>query len=496
MKGSEMLDNSSNAPHIKGLYIDGNWHQTSKQFDDINPSDGSIWAKFPDAGVMETQNAINAANMAFPSWAGLKFQERADFMMKISEVIAKKAPEFTSAAQYEGGGWYGKGAYEVKALSEIFKSAAAACYAPIGEIMPSLNGKVSNVVRVPLGVVSVLSPWNFPGILSARPFSFILAAGNTVVLKPSEETPYMGGLFFAEVMEEAGLPPGVFNVVTCSRDSVAAVGDELVDNPIVKGVAFTGSTAVGRRIAAKCGAHLKKACIELGGKDSLIILEDADMERATSAASFGSFMHQGQICMSVEKILVQEKVFDEFLAKFIARASKLKVGNVADKDNVIGPLINDRQVQNVRNQLDDAVAKGANIVCGGGINGRFVEPTVVTNVTSDMSIWKDETFGPVAVVVPFKEDAEAIAMNNDTEYGLSAGIITADEYRAMAMAYQLETGMCHVNCATINDEAHVPFGGSKASGQGRYGGKWSLESFSETRWLTLDRGKKPFPPVF
>jgi aldehyde dehydrogenase (NAD+) len=272
-----------------------------------------------------------------------------------------------------------------------------------------------------------------------------LAAGNTVVLKPSEETPYMGGLFFAEVMEEAGLPPGVFNVVTCSRDSVAAVGDELVDNPIVKGVAFTGSTAVGRRIAAKCGAHLKKACIELGGKDSLIILEDADMERATSAASFGSFMHQGQICMSVEKILVQEKVFDEFLAKFIARASKLKVGNVADKDNVIGPLINDRQVQNVRNQLDDAVAKGAKIVCGGGINGRFVEPTVVTNVTSDMSIWKDETFGPVAVVVPFKEDAEAIAMNNDTEYGLSAGIITADEYRAMAMAYQLETGMCHVN---------------------------------------------------
>jgi len=491
-----MLDYTQSVPKIKGLYINGNWHQTAQRFDDYNPSDNTVWAQIPNAGVVETQQAINAAAAAFKDWSNLKFQERADYMMKISDVIADKASDFITAAQFEGGGWHGKGAYEVKALSEIFKSAAAACYLPIGEILPSLNGKISNVVRVPLGVISVLSPWNFPGILSARPFSFILAAGNTVVLKPSEETPYMGGLFFAEVMEEVGLPPGVFNVVTCSRENVASVGDELVDNPVIKGVAFTGSTAVGRRIAAKCGAHLKKACIELGGKDSLIVLEDADLERATSAASFGAFMHQGQICMSVEKILVQETIYDDFLAKFIARTAKLKVGNVADKSNIIGPLINDRQVENVRKQLDDAVAKGAKIVFGGKISGRFVEPTIVTNVTSDMRIWRDETFGPVVVVAAFRHDAEAIEMNNDTEYGLSAGIITANEYRAMEIAHQLETGMCHVNCSPVNDEAHVAFGGSKASGQGRYGGKWSLESFSETRWLTLDRGKKPFPPVF
>ena len=306
----------------------------------------------------------------------------------------------------------------------------------------------------------------------------------------------MGGLFLAEVMEAAGVPPGVFNVVTCSRDTVAEVGDELVDNPLVKGIAFTGSTAVGRRIAAKCGAHLKKACIELGGKDSLIVLEDADMDRATSAASFGAFMHQGQVCMSVEKVLVQEQVYDTFLKGFIARAAKLKTGNVADKSNVIGPLINDRQAANVQHQLEDAVTKGAKIVLGGGVRGRFVEPTIVTDVTPDMDIWRDETFGPVAVVVPFRTDAEAIAMNNDTEYGLSSGIITQDEYRAMDIAHHLDTGMCHVNCATINDEAHAPFGGTKASGMGRYGGRWSLESFSETRWITLDRGKKPFPPVF
>ena len=491
-----MFDPLNSSPEIKGIFINGQWQQTQRQFDDTNPCDGSLWSRIPDAGRSETRQAIEAANDAFPAWSKLKFQERSDMMLKIAELISKRAPDFIKAAQIEGGGWYGKGAYEIKALSEIFKSASAACYAPIGEVLPSLNGKVSTAVRVPLGVVAVLSPWNFPGILAARPFSFILAAGNTVVLKPSEETPYMGGLFFAEVIEEAGVPPGVFNVVTCSRDKVTEVGDELIDNPLVRGIAFTGSTAVGRRIAAKCGAHLKKACIELGGKDSLIVLEDANMERATSAASFGAFLHQGQVCMSVEKILVQEKVYNEFLEGFVDRAGKLKTGNVIDQNNVIGPLINDRQLENVKSQLEDALEKGAKIALGGNVKGRFVEPTILTSVNSTMKIWHDETFGPVVVVVPFQTDAEAIAMNNDTEYGLSSGIITANEYRAMEIAQKLQTGMCHVNCATINDEAHAPFGGAKASGLGRYGGRWSFENFSETRWITMDRGQKPFPPVF
>lgn len=491
-----MLDSATNAPSIKGLYIDGQWQQTPGQFDDFNPSDGTLWARIPEGTAADTRRAIEAAQTAFPAWAGLKFQERAEYMLKAAAIIEKRAPDFIAAAQFEGGGWYGKGVYETKVMPEMLKAAAAVCYAPIGEVLPSLNGKVSTAVRSPMGVVAVISPWNMPGILATRPFSVPMAMGNTIVLKPSEETPWLGGLFFAEVMEEAGVPPGVFNVVTCSRRNVAEVGDELVDNPTVKGVAFTGSAAVGRRIAAKCGAHLKKACIELGGKDSLIVLEDANMERATSAASFGAFMHQGQICMSVEKVLVQEKVYDEFLRGFVARAAKLKTGNVADKSNVIGPLINDRQVANVKHQLDDAIAKGAKIAIGGGVNGRFVEPTVVTHVTPDMDIWRDETFGPVAVVVPFRTDDEAIAMNNDTEYGLSAGIISEDEHRAMDIAKRLETGMCHINCASINDEAHAPFGGTKASGLGRYGGRWSLEAFSETRWITLDRGQKQYPPVF
>jgi aldehyde dehydrogenase (NAD+) len=351
-------------------------------------------------------------------------------------------------------------------------------------------------VRRPLGVIAVISPWNVPLVLTSRPMAFALAAGNTIVLKPSEETPYCGGILFAEIAEEAGLPPGVLNVITCSRENVMEVGDELIEHPQVKGVVFTGSTAVGRAIAAKAGAHLKKCCIELGGKDALIICDDADLERATGAASFGSFMHQGQICMSVEKLLVHEKIYQPFMERFTARAANLKVGPTSDKDNVIGPLINDKQAAKVKDQIDDALAKGAKAVIGGGVKGRFVEPTVITGVTPDMKVYREETFGPVVPVIPFRTDDEAVAIANDTEYGLSSGVITRDENRGLAIAERLETGMCHINCSPINDEPHAPFGGVKSSGVGRYGGRWAMENFTETRWITLDRGGRPFPPVF
>lgn len=490
-----MLD--SPAPRtLRGLYINGQWVQTPRRFADINPSTGALWAEAPDGTRADARAAIEAAQAAFPDWAGRKYTERAHLMHRISDIWERRAPEFIAAVQAEGGGWFGKGAFEAHYVTEVFRAAGASCYLPLGEVLPSEYGKVSTAVRSPMGVISVISPWNFPGILTARGFAFALAAGNTIVLKPSEDTPYIGGLWFAEILEEAGIPAGVFNVVTCSREGVGAVGDELIEHPFVKGISFTGSTPVGRAIAAKAGAHLKKACVELGGKDSLIVLEDADLERATQAANFGSFMHQGQICMSVEKVLVHEKIYAEFLPRFAERAARLKVGDSADKANVIGPLINDRQVARVRAQLEDAVARGAKVVVGGGINGRFVEPTILTGVTPDMLVYRDETFGPVVPVIPFRTDDEAIALNNDTEYGLSAGIFTRDEARALAMAKRLETGMCHVNCSSVNDEPNVPFGGAKASGLGRHGGRWSVETFTETRWITLDRGGRPYPPVF
>ncbi|MBL4813261.1 MAG: aldehyde dehydrogenase family protein [Rhodobacteraceae bacterium] len=491
-----MLDTPNSSPAIKGMYIGGNWVPAARTFDDLNPSDNTLYARIPDGSVDCARKAIAAAKAAFPAWAALRFHERARLLLKAADVWEARKDDFIAAAMHEGGGWYGKGVFEAGYVAEVFRSSAALCYQNIGEVLPSEHGKFSTATRWPLGVVSVISPWNMPGILTARGFTAALAMGNTIVLKPSEDTPYAGGLFFAEILEEAGFPPGVFNVITCSRDSVAAVGDELVESRDVKAVSFTGSTAVGRHIAAKCGAHLKKACVELGGKDSLIILEDADLEHAAKAANFGSFMHQGQVCMSTEKILVQQDIYDVFMAKFLARAAKLRTGHTNDKDNVIGPLVNNRQAKRVQALIEDAVAKGAHIELGGKCWDNFVEPTVLTNVDASMNIWNEETFGPVAIVVPFRTEQEAIALNNDTEYGLTAAIMTADEARALRMAEHLETGMVHINCQNINDEPHVPFGGVKASGVGRYGGRWSIDAFTELRWITLDRGGRHFPPAF
>jgi aldehyde dehydrogenase (NAD+) len=462
----------------------------------LNPADGSVWAQVPDGGREEARAAIEAAHAAFASWSALPFNRRAHYMAKVAEVFEKRKLQIVEALQGEGGGWFGKGMFETGYVPEIFHAAAAASYAPIGEVIPSEHGKLSLAVHQPLGVVSVISPWNFPVLLTGRGIAFALAAGNTVVLKPSEETPYCGGLLYAEVFTEAGVPEGVLNVVTCSRANVQAVGEELIENPRVKGVSFTGSTAVGRQVAARAGAHLKKCCVELGGKDALIVCDDADLERASAAASFGSFMHQGQICMSVEKVLVHEKVFDEFMRRFVERAAKLKVGDPKDKSNIIGPLINDRQAAKVKEQIEDAVARGARVVLGGRVNGRFVEPTILVGVTPDMKVYREETFGPVAPVIPFASDDQAVALANDTEYGLSSGVITRDEQRALAIARRLETGMCHINCSPVNDEPHAPFGGSKASGQGRHGGRWATETFTETRWITLERGGRAFPPMF
>lgn len=482
---------------FEGMSIGGRLVATGRTFDDLNPADGSVWARVPDGGLAEARAAVAAAHAAFAGWSALPFHQRSHLMIKVAAVFEKRKMDIVEALQAEGGGWFGKGMFEAGYVPEVFYAAAASNYAAIGEVLPSENGKLSMAMRRAMGVITVISPWNFPTLLTARGIAFAIAAGNCVVLKPSEETPYTGGLLFAEIFKQAGVPDGVLNVVTCSRDNVAAVGDELIDNPRVKGISFTGSTPVGRMIAARAGAHLKKACVELGGKDSLIVCDDADMERATAAANFGSFMHQGQICMSVEKVLVHEKIFDAFVQRFVERAAQLKMGDpTKDKSNVIGPLINDKQAAKVKAQIDDAVAKGAKVLLGGRVQGRFVEPTILLGVTPQMLVYQEETFGPVVPVIPFRNDDEAVAIANDTEYGLSSGVITRDEQRALAIAARLDTGMCHINCSSVNDEPHVPFGGAKASGMGRHGGRWSHETFTETRWITLDRGGRPYPPMF
>jgi aldehyde dehydrogenase (NAD+) len=478
------------------MYINGQWTGTGKTFADYNPASGEVWAEIPDGTREDAKKAIDAAAAAQAEWAAMPHPQRAGYLLKAAEILEKRVPDFANALVEEGGAWIGKGMFESGYTPGIFRAAAAAVYQMTGEILPSDHGKVSMVVRKPLGVVTVISPWNFPLLLSSRGLAVALAVGNAVVLKPSEETPVSGGLLIAELFEEAELPPGVFNVITCSRESVAEVGDELISNPHVKGVSFTGSTAVGRKIASQAGSLLKKACVELGGKDALIILDDADMERALNAATFGTFMHQGQICMSVEKIIVDTSIAEEFTKRFVEKVKTLNVGDPHEMANVIGPIINQRQLDKIHAQVNDAVEKGAELLAGGKYDGLFYLPTVLTQITPEMKVYQEETFGPVAPIITVNGVDEAVKVANDSEYGLSAGIITRDEEKGLAVAHRLQTGMAHVNDSSVNDEPHVPFGGVKNSGIGRHGGKASVDTFTELRWLTLERGGRQYPPPF
>ena len=480
------------------LFIDGKWVDATNgaTFDVGNPSTGSTFASVADASRDDAKSAIQAAHAAQPAWAAMNHAERARILHRAGDILESRAKEIQDVLIDEGGSWVGKSMFETGYSSGVFRAAAAAAYQVNGEILPSEHGKVSLVMRVPLGVVSVISPWNFPMILGSRGFAPALAVGNSVVLKASEETPVAGGIVFAEILAEAGVPDGVFNVISCSRNHVAEVGDELISNPLIHGVSFTGSTAVGSQIAAKSGALLKKCCVELGGKDALLVLDDADIEHAVNAATFGSFMHQGQICMSVERIIVDEKIADEFTEKLVANTRTLKVGDPREMANCIGPVINETQLGKIRSQIDDAVSQGASILCGGNNDGLFIEPTVLGNVTRDMRIFREETFGPVAPIVRAKNLEDAIEIANDSDYGLSSGIITRDEEKGLRVAQQLRTGMAHINDSSVNDEPHVPFGGIGASGVGRHGGKPGIDTFTELRWVTLERGGRHYPPPF
>ena len=480
------------------VFFGGDWHQVKngRSFEVFNPASGEVCNQVADASLEDVKLAVSAASDAKAAWVGLAHNQRAAFLLKAADIMEERQQDFVSALVEEGGSWVGKAMFEAAYSAGAMRAAAAMVYQMGGEVLPSEYGKISMTVRQPLGVVSVISPWNFPLLLSVRGFAVAMAIGNTIVLKPSEETPVSGGLLLAEVFESAGLPAGVFNVVTCSRASIRGLGDELVANAEIGGVSFTGSTAVGRHIASLAGSLLKKACVELGGKDALIVLDDADMDRAVNAATFGAFMHQGQICMSVERIIVHQAVAKEFIDRLVANVKTLAVGDPSSMANVIGPLINKKQLQNVHDQVNDAIQKGADLLTGGKFQDLYYEPTVLTGISQDMKIFREETFGPVAAVMVVADEEEAIAMANDSEYGLSAGIICRDEQRAMDVAGRLDTGMAHINDSSVNDEAHVPFGGFKNSGIGRQNGKYSVEEFSQLRWITLERGGRQYPPPF
>jgi aldehyde dehydrogenase (NAD+) len=342
-------------------------------------------------------------------------------------------------------------------------------------------------------VVAGIAPWNAPLILSLRAICLPIAYGNTAVLKPSTESSASGGVVIAEIFHEAGFPKGVLNLVTNGPGGSGEVGDELIENPKVRRINFTGSTSVGRQLAEKAGRHLKRVSLELGGQNPLVILKDADVDYAVNAAAFGAFLHQGQICMSVRRIIVEKPVAREFTEKFVKKISAFKVGNPKEPDTIIGPLINKQQFSQVKGNVDAAVRDGAKILCGGKTEGLCYHPTVLANVKASTPFACEETFGPVVSVIEVESQEEAVRAANETGYGLSAGVMTRDSMKGLAVAEGIETGIVHINDQSVHDEPQVPFGGVKDSGWGRFGGRAALEEFTELRWISVQRTPRQYP---
>lgn len=455
--------------------------------DDLTPYTGAVYATVAAAAPEDVTRAVDAADAAFESWAALGPHARRAILLKAADLLEGRGGDVAEIMANETGGTRPWAMFNVGLAANILREAASAASAPRGEVLtPDDSGTLGLALREPVGVVAAFSPWNAPVILGVRAVAAPLAAGNTVVLKPSEQAPIACGLLVADVLREAGLPDGVLNVVTNAPEDAAGIADALIGDPRVRMVNFTGSSAVGRTIGTRAAEHLKPAVLELGGKNAIIVLDDADVDYAVNAAVFGVFMNAGQICMSGDRVLVHSGIAEEFTRKFAAKTATLPQGDPADPTTVIGPLVTERSAQRVAGLVRDAVAKGAKVLAGGGEPEGAVHPaTVLTGVTEDMALHYEEVFGPVCAVSTFSSDDEAVAQANDTEHGLTCGVLTENGTRGLAVARRIRTGIVHVNDQSVADEPQAPFGGVKASGYGRFGGRWGIEAFTTTRWVTL-----------
>ncbi len=476
-----------------GFIIDGCRAEAAKAttFDRVDPVTGKVATRAAAAGLDDVARIVASAEKAFGPWSETGPGERRALLLKAADLMESRVGEFTRLMLEETGATAPWAGFNVHLAAGILREAASLTTQITGEIIPSDKpGILSMAIRQPVGVVLGIAPWNAPVILGTRAVAAALACGNTVILRSSEACPGTHHLI-GQTLNDAGLPPGVVNVLSNAPGDAAAVVEALIAHPAVRRINFTGSTRVGRIIAKLAAAHLKPVLLELGGKASLVVLDDADLDQAVDAAAFGAFLNQGQICMSTERFVVDEAVADAFVAKLAAKASRLPAGDPRGHV-VLGSLIDRAAAEKMDDLIADAVGKGAVIAAGGKRDGSIVEATVLDRVTPAMRLYSEESFGPVKPVIRVHGVDEAIRVANDTEYGLSAAVFGQDIKRALAVSKRLATGICHINGPTVADEAQMPFGGVKASGYGRFGGKAVIDEFTDLRWITIE-GPQAYP---
>ena len=462
-------------------------------FERINPMTGAVASTAKAMKAADMAAIAQRAASAFPAWAAMGPNARRAILLKAAVALESKAEAFVEAMIGEIGATRGWASFNLGLAASVVREAAALTTQISGETIPSDKpGCVAITLREPVGVILGIAPWNAPIILGVRAIAVPLACGNSVILKASESCPRTHELII-EAFAEAGFPEGVVNIVTNASADAGDVVGALIDHPAVKRINFTGSTAVGRIIAKRAAEHLKPCLLELGGKAPLIILDDADLDEAVKAAAFGAFMNQGQICMSTERIIVVDAVADAFAEKFAVKAKSMATGDPREGTTPLGAVVDAKTVTHVNALIDDAVGKGATLLSGGKADSVLMPATVVDGVTNAMALYRDESFGPIVAIIRAKDEADAIRLANDSEYGLSAAVFTRDTARGLRVARQIRSGMCHINGPTVHDEAQMPFGGVGASGYGRFGGKAGIDSFTELRWITIETQPGHYP---
>ena len=463
------------------------------KFTRLNPVTGEVASEAEAMQAADMAAVAEKAQQGFEAWSKVGPNARRAVLQKAATALESKQDAFVAAMMGETGATAGWAMFNLMLAASMLREASALTTQISGEVIPSDKpGCMAMALREPVGVILGIAPWNAPIILGTRAVSTALACGNAVILKASEICPLTHSLII-EALAKAGFPEGTVNIVTNSQDDAADVVGALIDAKPVKRINFTGSTAVGRIIARRAADNLKPCLLELGGKAPLLVLEDANLDEAVKAAAFGAYMNQGQICMSTERLVVVDSIADDFVAAFKAKVSTMETGDPREGNTPLGAVIDMKTVEKVNALIDDAVSKGATLVTGGKADSVLMPATILDGVTEDMAIYSDESFGPVVAVIRAKDEADAIRIANDSEYGLSAAVFSTDIANALKVAKQIKSGICHVNGPTVHDEAQMPFGGVGDSGYGRFGGKAGIDQFTELRWITVETEPGHYP---